>query len=39
MFEGYPTGAPKQTAKSVTQVTLFVFAVLAMTCRIGDIRF
>jgi hypothetical protein len=27
MFEGYPTGAPKQTAKGVTRVTPFVFAV------------
>jgi hypothetical protein len=39
MFEGYPTGAPKQTARGVTQVAPFVFAVPAKTCEIGNIRF
>ena len=39
MFEGYPTGAPKQTAKGVTQVAPFVFAVSAKTCRIGNVCF
>jgi len=37
MFEGYPAGAPKQTAKGVTQVAPFVFAVSAKTFRIGNV--
>jgi len=39
MFEGYPTGAPKQTAKGVTRVAPFVFTVSAKTCRIGNVCF